>query len=187
MSRLIKRYPNRKLYDTETSSYIKLETVEAMVRDGEELCIIDNVTKEDITHSVLAHIVLDQEKDAEGAVPLSVLRGIIQSREGFWQKVQSPVIQFREEFRKRAEAIEGGGKAIRDFVESTQRSIDEMQRRMDERLRDAVDQLTHIPVLREEMDALEARVRHLEALLGQVDDSFDKGQTDKADVVSEHE
>lgn len=166
MLRLIKRYPNRKLYDTETSSYITLETVEALVREGEDVQIVDNVSKEDITHSILAHIVLEQEKDSEGAVPLSVLRGIIQSRENFWQKVQSPVLQFREEFRRRAEAIEGGGKAIREFVESTHRSIDEMQRRMDERLRDAVDQLTHIPAMREEMERLVERIEHLEVLVG---------------------
>ncbi|MFU8804798.1 MAG: polyhydroxyalkanoate synthesis regulator DNA-binding domain-containing protein [Bradymonadaceae bacterium] len=167
MSRLIKRYPNRKLYDTETSSYITLETIEEMVREGEDVCIIDNVSKDDITHSILAHIVLDSEKASESAVPLAVLQGVIQSGEGFWNKVQSPVLQFREEFRRRGEVLESGGKAIRDFVDGTQRSIDEMQSRIDERLRDAVDQITHIPTMRLEMDALEERVRRLESLLSE--------------------
>jgi len=132
MPKLVKRYANRKLYDTESSTYITLENIEEMVREGEDVRIIDNSTGEDITSATLAHIVLDQQR-SNPAFPVSVLRGIIQSGEEFFNRLQWPVTQFRDEFKRRAEALEEGGKAIREFVDGTQRSLDDMQRRLDER------------------------------------------------------
>jgi polyhydroxyalkanoate synthesis repressor PhaR len=163
MTRIIKRYPNRKLYDTDQSSYVTLDQIEQMVRDGEDLRIVDNTSGEDITKATLAHIIFEHEKTRQGGLPLSALRGIIQSGEEFITRLQSPVTQFRDEFRRKAEAIEEGSKAVRDFVDSTQRSIDEMQNRMDDRLRDAVDQITHIPEMKREMRELEGRLRGMEA------------------------
>ena len=60
--KLIKRYSNRKLYDTERSSYVTLEEISQMVRDGSELRIVDNKSGEDITSVTLAQIVFEQEK-----------------------------------------------------------------------------------------------------------------------------
>ncbi|TXD38983.1 hypothetical protein FRC98_00855 [Lujinxingia vulgaris] len=161
MPKLVKRYANRKLYDTESSTYITLENIEEMVREGEDVRIIDNSTGEDITSATLAHIVLDQQR-ANPAFPVSVLRGIIQSGEEFFARLQWPVTQFRDEFRRRAEALEEGGKAIREFVDGTQRSLDDMQRRLDDRFRDAVDQLTHLPEMQREIDELKETVEDLE-------------------------
>ena len=165
MTKLIKRYSNRKLYDTEQSTYVTLDEITQMVKDGEDIRIVDNATKEDITHVTLAHIIFEQERSSdEGKLPIAALRGIIQSGEEFIQRLQSPVIQFKDEFRKRAEAVgEGSNKALRDFVEGTQRSIDEMQRRMDDRMRDAVDQLTHIPEMRRDAKTRDVRLTELEA------------------------
>lgn len=169
MPRKIKRYANRKLYDTESSTYITLEDIEVMVRDGEDVQIIENNTGEDITSATLAHIVLEQQK-ANPSFPVSALRGIIQSGEVFFSRLQWPVTQFKEEFRRRAETLEEGGKAIREFVDATQRSVDEMQQRLDERFRDAVDQLTHIPEMRREMEGLRAEVNRLAERLDGLED-----------------
>ena len=65
--RIIKKYPNRRLYDTERSSYIKLSEVHALIRDGEEFQVVDAETGEDITRSILVQIIIDQEN---GATPL---------------------------------------------------------------------------------------------------------------------
>ena len=162
MTKIIKRYANRKLYDTEQSTYVTLDEIEQMVKNGEEIRIIDNASKADITHVTLAHIIFEQEKSSTGKLPVSALRGIIQSGEEFIQKLQSPVVQFRDEFKKRAEVVGEGGKALREFIDSTQRSIDDLQGRIDERLRDAVDQLTHIPEMRRDTRQLDARVERLE-------------------------
>ena len=169
MPRIIKRYSNRKLYDTDASNYVTLDDVEELVRQGEELQIVDNSTGEDITGPTLAHIVLEQQK-VNPSFPLSALRGIIQSGEEFFGRLQSPVIQFREEFRRRAENLEDHGKSIRDFVDGTQASIDEMQRSLDERFRDSVDQLTHIPEMRRELVSMAARVEELEERLARLEE-----------------
>lgn len=164
MTKIIKRYSNRKLYDTERSTYITLDEVQEMVKDGEDVRIIDNKTKEDITNVTLAQIIFEQQKSHKRLLPLSALRTIIQSGEDFvQQKIGSPVHQFREDVKRKADVIEvGSQKAIRDFIDSTQRSLDEMQRRIDDRLRDSVDQLTHIPEMRREMTQLEHRIGALE-------------------------
>ncbi len=168
MPRLIKRYSNRKLYDTESSAYIALEDIEEMVREGEELQIVDNSTGEDITGATLAHIVLEQQK-VNPSFPVSVLRGIIQSGEEFFARLQWPVTQFRQEFRRRAETLEDRGKAIREFVDGTQASIDEMQQRLDERFRDTMDQLTHIPQMRRELAELRDKIELMERRLEQIE------------------
>jgi polyhydroxyalkanoate synthesis repressor PhaR len=165
MTKIIKRYANRKLYDTEQSTYVTLDEIEQMIKDGEELKIIDNKSKEDITHVTLAQILFEQEKSNQGKLPVSALRGIIQSGEEFIQKLGTPVNQFRDEFKRRAEAVNEGGRALREFVDGTQKSIDELQRRLDDRFRDAFDQLTHIPELRRDVQHLEARVAELEETL----------------------
>ncbi len=177
MTTIIKRYPNRKLYDTERSSYVTLDQIEEMVKEGRDVKIVDNSTGDDITNVTLAHIIFEQERSQQRMLPLSALRGIIQSGEDFINRLQSPVTQFRDEFRRKAEAIEEGGKAVRDFVDSTQRSIDEMQRRIDDRLRDAVDQLTHIPEMKRDMHKLERRVIELEARLERMEKDVHATQT----------
>jgi polyhydroxyalkanoate synthesis repressor PhaR len=170
MPRIIKRYANRKLYDTESSTYITLENIEGMVREGEDVSIVDNSSGEDITSATLAHIVLEQQR-ANPSFPVSVLRGIIQSGEEFFARLQWPVTQFRDEFRRRAESLEEGSKAIREFVDGTQRSVDEMQSRLDERFRDAVGQLTHIPKMRQEIDELRATLEALEERLRDLEEA----------------
>jgi polyhydroxyalkanoate synthesis repressor PhaR len=163
MTKIIKRYSNRKLYDTEQSTYITLDEIQEMVKDGEDIRIIDNKTKEDITNVTLAQIIFEQEKSHKRLLPLSALRSIIQSGEDFVQsKIESPVTQFRDDVKRRAEAIAETPKAVREFIDSTQRSLDEMQSRIDERMRGSVDQLTHIPEMRREMISLENRIIALE-------------------------
>ncbi len=164
MTKIIKRYSNRKLYDTERSTYITLEEIRDMVRDGEDIRIIDNSSKEDLTNVTLAQIIFEQEKAHKRLLPLSSLRYIIQqSGEDIMNRLQSPVTQFRDEVKRKADVLEEGSKALRDFIDGTQRSLDEMQTRVDERMRDAVDQMTHIPEMRKEVRVLETRVRQLES------------------------
>ena len=61
-ARVIKRYANRKLYDTQHSCYVTLEQIAQMIRDGEDVRIIDNNSKEDLTSVTLAQIIFEEEK-----------------------------------------------------------------------------------------------------------------------------
>lgn len=75
----IKRYPNRKFYDTEEKRYITLEDITAHIRAGREIQVIDNTTGEDITPVVLTQIIFEQEKKRTGFVPRSILTGLVQA------------------------------------------------------------------------------------------------------------
>lgn len=77
--RTIKRYTNRKLYDTTGSCYVTLEDIALMVRQGEDVQVFDNRTKEDLTHMTLAQIIFESQRDKAQASSLSSLRGLIQS------------------------------------------------------------------------------------------------------------
>src|SRR3990172_4894600 len=75
--KIIKRYTNRKLYDTVESRYVTLEEIAEMVKQGTEVKIVDNRTKEDLTSITLAQIIFEEEK-RQGQMPLGVLKRIIQ-------------------------------------------------------------------------------------------------------------
>jgi polyhydroxyalkanoate synthesis repressor PhaR len=74
---IIKKYENRRLYNTITSQYINQEQVAQLVRDGHDVRVIDAATSEDITRLVLAQIVLDDAKLPDSVFPLDVLRQMI--------------------------------------------------------------------------------------------------------------
>jgi polyhydroxyalkanoate synthesis repressor PhaR len=74
---IIKKYANRRLYNTESSSYITLEHLAQLVRDGREFVVQDARTGEDITRQVLTQIIMEQEQDGAALLPVSFLRELI--------------------------------------------------------------------------------------------------------------
>ena len=78
--RVIKRYSNRKLYDTQDSRYVTLLQIAEMVRGGEEVQIIDNNTKDDLTEVTLAQIIYEEQKAHSRSVPLQTLKELIHQR-----------------------------------------------------------------------------------------------------------
>src|SRR5205085_5166052 len=74
----IKKYANRRLYNTGTSTYVTLEDLAAMVKKGEDFVVYDAKTGEDITRSVLAQIIFEQEnKEGQSLLPITFLRQLI--------------------------------------------------------------------------------------------------------------
>lgn len=80
--KVIKRYQNRKLYDTQQSCYVTLDDIAKMIRAQEEVMVIDNKTKNDITAATLTQIIFESEKKATQHAPLFTLREIIQNGNG---------------------------------------------------------------------------------------------------------
>ncbi len=76
---IIKRYPNRKLYDTEAKKYITLNGISDLIRQGEEVVVIDHTTDEDLTAVTLTQIIFEQEKKSGGFLPQSVLTGLVRA------------------------------------------------------------------------------------------------------------
>lgn len=169
--KLIKRYTNRKLYDTERSCYVTLDEIAEMVREGEEVSIIDNRSGDDLTTVTLAQIVYEAEKKDKKLLPLQSLRLIIQSPSEFLARISKPVQDFRDEtqqrvlgLRKKAEETQEEKiiQPVREFLEQVQRTIDELGSTLDQRLKDSVDALTHVPDLAEEVESINDRLDTLE-------------------------
>lgn len=74
---IIKKYANRRLYDTESSSYITLERLAQMVRDKRQFKVVDAKSGEDITRAVLAQIIMDEESRGATMLPVNFLRQLI--------------------------------------------------------------------------------------------------------------
>ena len=77
---LIKRYLNRKLYDTQSRRYITLEQIGSLIRQGTDIQVIDHKSGEDLTAITLAQVIAGQEKKQTGSVPSSALADLIASR-----------------------------------------------------------------------------------------------------------
>ena len=75
--RLIKKYPNRRLYDTQTSSYITLADVKQLVLANETFLVVDAKTEEDLTRSILLQIILEEESNGQPMFSSSALSQII--------------------------------------------------------------------------------------------------------------
>ncbi len=74
---IIKKYANRRLYNTESSSYITLDHLAAMTREGRDFKVVDAKTDEDITHNVLTQIIMEEEARGQTMLPVNFLRQLI--------------------------------------------------------------------------------------------------------------
>ena len=82
---IIKRYGNRRLYNTETRSYVNYEELAKLVRDGQDIKVIDSTTKEDVTKAVLIQMILEEEKNKKTILPTEFLFQLLRSREDSMQ------------------------------------------------------------------------------------------------------
>lgn len=80
--KIIKRYQNRKLYDTHESSYVTLDEIAKMIKAGEDLRVIDNKTKNDITASTLTQLLYESEKKSKTQPSVELLKEIIRHGDG---------------------------------------------------------------------------------------------------------
>jgi polyhydroxyalkanoate synthesis repressor PhaR len=74
---IIKKYANRRLYNTQSSSYITLDHLAKMTREGVEFCVLDAKTGSDITHQILTQIIMEEESSGEHMLPVNFLRQLI--------------------------------------------------------------------------------------------------------------
>ena len=104
----IKKYANRRLYDTESSSYITLDRLAAMIREGRDFEVVDAKTGEDITHQVLTQIIVEEEARGSTMLPVNFLRQLIGLYGG---QMQGAVPQYLEAamdaFQKNQQAVAG--------------------------------------------------------------------------------
>jgi polyhydroxyalkanoate synthesis repressor PhaR len=125
---LIKRYPNRKLYNTETKQYITLDGIAELIRQGNEVTVIDHPSGDDLTALTLTQIIVEQEKKQSGLLPRSVLAGLIQaggdrlsslqralsSPMNFWHQVDEEMRRRVQDLIKKGELTEREGQKLLD-------------------------------------------------------------------------
>ncbi|MBA4045520.1 MAG: polyhydroxyalkanoate synthesis repressor PhaR [Erythrobacter sp.] len=110
---IIKKYANRRLYNTASSSYITLEDLARMVRENVEFQVLDAKSGDDITHSILTQIIMDEEANGEQMLPVSFLRQLIGMYGNSMQAMmpsylEASMANFRENQSKIKDAFEKG-------------------------------------------------------------------------------
>jgi len=88
MAYVIKRYSNRKLYDTQESRYVTLEEIEEMIRGGREISVVDAASGEDLTSVTLTQIILENERTRRASLPSAFLHQLIKHGESWQDFVQ---------------------------------------------------------------------------------------------------
>ena len=135
----IKKYANRRLYNTATSSYVTLDNLCDMVRNGEDFVVRDARSGEDITRQVLTQIIVEQEAKGHNMLPLSFLRQLIQL---YGDNVQAFVPRYLEvametfarnqgDIRARMNEAWGGMLPVDEFQAMAERNMAMMQRTME--------------------------------------------------------
>lgn len=201
--RVIKRYANRKLYDMSESCYITHDEIASLVERGEELRIIDNRTKEDLTSATLAQILFDKERRIRKTIPLDTLRNLFQQSNDFIQRhITQPVTSLRDGaeknvrkvFRGRSpehehehetpepEPLEVDGEirakpteTLREWVMSTQAAYENLQKNVEDRWSVLTKYVGQFDINHRRIVELERRLELLEARIDELEGSSGGG------------
>jgi polyhydroxyalkanoate synthesis repressor PhaR len=169
--RIIKRYSNRKLYDTKDSRYVTLLQIAEMVRGGEEVQIIDNNTKDDLTEITLAQIIYEEQKAHSRNVPLQTLKELIHART---EKVladlrEGPIGRLIPGGKAGEEKVDVSNKDAKDakptLVDQAKEKFEEVQHQLDERIRAILTSFRPLQQLQQEVRRLNERIEELERKL----------------------
>ena len=164
MARLVKRYSNRKLYDTAESRYVTLDEIARWVKAGEDVKILENETGEDLTAITFAQIILDGERKKSSLLPLRLLRELIQRGESALQDIAGAVDRGVEVIRA---VPERAGRRVQELAQVSERLAD-LQQRFDEVVRRSVEAVTSHPTFQEEMRRIERTVEMLETRIARL-------------------
>jgi polyhydroxyalkanoate synthesis repressor PhaR len=117
MTLTIKRYPNRKLYDTEEKQYITLERISELIRDGVDLKVVDHASGEDLTAVTLTQIIFEQEKKQAGFLPKPLLTSLVKAGGETLDSVRRTLVKplnlhahLEDEITRRIEVLVAEGK-----------------------------------------------------------------------------
>lgn len=200
-TRIIKRYANRKLYDTEHSRYVTLDQISEMIRNGDDVKIVDNKSKEDLTTVTLAQIIFEEEKKQRSFLPLAAMRNIIQSGGEWFAEAQRRVQSILPGKRGKdgellpedppapaaVEADDPGDEAaqkkknlaaLREWVDHSKHRLEEWQKQVDAKVRGTLETVQHtinpLSAVNKDVKALTERIAELETKLRELETHEDK-------------
>jgi polyhydroxyalkanoate synthesis repressor PhaR len=170
--RIIKRYSNRKLYDTRGSSYVTLLQIAEMIRNGEDVQIIDNATKEDKTDVTLALIISEELRNKPRAIPIPTLKALIRHRgeKILTQLREGPIGKLIPPGKDETEATGSSPPAAREDDDMSQgkeskglrATFEQWQSAIDERIRTVLPNFAAFRELQQEVKRLADRLDELE-------------------------
>jgi len=202
-TRIIKRYANRKLYDTEHSRYVTLDQISEMIRAGDDVKIVDNKTKEDLTTVTLAQIIFEEEKKQRSFLPLGAMRNIIQNGSEWFAEAQrrvSSILPGKRQANDGGEHDEHGhehGKddhaaephdeaaekkrslaSLREWVDHSKHRLEEWQKQVDGKIRGAIEGIQHSinpwAGVQKDVKTLAERIAELESKLSELEQHENK-------------
>lgn len=187
--RIIKRYQNRKLYDTEDSKYVTLDDIAKMIRQGQDIKVVDNASGKDLTSITLAQIIFELEKKQEPLMPLAMLKNLVrsggESLSDIYETYIAPSLQSihqtREELERNIRSLmkkgklpeEEGTSLIHDMYSKTQRQLDSAQKHIESKVTEVVEVLKGKATLSQTVSKLEKQVAALEREIARLKASKD--------------
>ena len=161
----IKKYANRRLYDTESSTYITLDRLAAMVREGREFEVVDAKTGEDMTRQVLTQIIVDEESRGSTMLPLNFLKQLIGL---YGNQMQNFVPQYLEaamdSFQRNQSAVRDAfsGNVFADIAKRNMAMFEDAAQAFTPKTKPAAKAgNAEVDALKAELDALKAKVDKL--------------------------
>ena len=163
----IKKYANRRLYDTESSAYITLDRLALMIREGREFEVVDAKTGEDITRQVLTQIIVDEESRGATMLPVNFLKQLIGL---YGNSMQGMVPQYLEAamdaFQRNQSAMRdafGGGNVLADLAKRNMAMFEDASRAFGVKAKAEAQASrdNEVEQLRAELAALQAKVDRL--------------------------
>ncbi len=169
MSVLIKRYANRKLYNTQTSRYITLKGIAELLEDGEEVRVIDNETGEDITNVALSQILVDSERTGRD-VPKTLFTDLFQKGgDALYGALKRGINDAGEDIRENVRRIVNQGERdrerFRDWVAFGSRDFDDLVQGSVERVFKLLDlpRRSDIEALNENLERVAEAVERMQS------------------------
>lgn len=170
MPRVVKRYANRKLYDTQSSRYVSLDDVAGFVRGGEDVQVLDNSSGDDLTAVTLAQIILEDERRKKSFVSLPLLRDLVRGSGDAIADATQRASDVIDEFRAKAEETVSEfvtdsvsrRDAFLETIERSRQSLDELQQRIDDGVKESFDRLRDATGFGAEMERLEKAMKEIE-------------------------
>lgn len=183
--RIIKKYQNRKLYDTQDSCYVTLDGIAKMIRNNEEISVIDNTTKNDVTALILTQVLYEQEKNNKSVLPISVLKNIIQSASNSMYEFMNKYIlnsidtatRVKEEAQRHVERLvktgeltsNEGNAILKELFSILDTKEEIVGGKVDEKFRELVEKLGDVDKYRTQIVALNEKITTLETKLAGVE------------------
>lgn len=173
-TKVIKRYQNRKLYDTHQSCYVTLDEIAEMIMRGEDVAVVDNRSKKDITSATLTQIIFEKQKRSKVTIPVTTLRDIIQVGGGTFSGFLAKTAESGAGVLSKAKAdleraFANSTENLRGTFQITQRAAEDLKRAIDSRAQNPGSSRDVLNAAQNQLMNLSTQLNNIEKLIDAVE------------------